>query len=114
MIWSKVWFDSIADPNNLLINGYKLLRADHPGNVNRDGVCLYYRENLTPLLVDTTYIKQCILCEINIQNTTGHVAAIYRSPSQSSNEFNEFLVNFDKLLNQVSMLKFLYSCTWRC
>ena len=28
-----------------------------------------------------------------------------RSPSQSSNEFKEFFVNFDKLLNQVNMFK---------
>ena len=28
---------------------------------------------------------------------------IYRSPSQSSNKFEEFKINFDKLLNQVNM-----------
>ena len=105
MIWSKVWFDSTVDPNNNLINVYRLLRADHPGNVKRDGVCLYYRENVTLQLVDTPYIKQYTLCEINIQNITGYVAVIYRSPSLSSNEFEEFLVNFDKLLNQFNMLK---------
>ena len=100
----EIYLDSIYDPNNLLINGYNLLRVDHPDNVKRGSVCLHYRENLTQL-VDTPYIEQCILCEINIQNTTGYVAVIYRSPSQSSNEFEEFLVNFDKLLNQVNILK---------
>ena len=68
-------------------------------------MCLCYRVHLTIQVVDTPYIEQCILCEINIQNTTGYVTVIYRSPSQSSNEFEEFLVNFDKLLNQVNMLK---------
>ena len=48
-------------------------------------------------------MEQCILCEINIQNTTGYVAVIYRSPSQYSNEFEEFLANFGKLMNQVNM-----------
>ena len=106
LIWlTETYLDSPVDPNNLLINGYKLLRAGHSDNVKRGGVRLYYRENLTLQLVDTTYIEQCILCEINIQNTTGYVALIFRSPSQSSNEFEEFLVNFDKLLNQVNMLK---------
>ena len=51
------------------------------------------------------FFVKCILCETHIQNTTGYVAVIYRSPSQSSNEFEEFLVNFNKLLNQVNMLK---------
>ena len=106
LIWlTETYLDSPVDPNNLLINGYKLLRAGHSDNVKRGGVRLYYRENLTLQLVDTTYIEQCVLCEINIQNTTGYVALIFRSPSQSSNEFEEFLVNFDKLLNQVNMLK---------
>ena len=102
---TETYLNSTVDPNNLLINGYKLVRADHPDDVKRGGVCLYYRENLTLQLVDTPYIEQCILCEINIQNTTGYVALIFRSPSQSSNEFEEFLVNFDKLLNQFNMLK---------
>ena len=79
LIWlTETYLDSPVDPNNLLINGYKLLRAGHSDNVKRGGVRLYYRENLTLQLVDTTYIEQCILCEINIQNTTGYVAVIYR------------------------------------
>ena len=72
----------------------------------KEVVCAYIiRGNLTIQLVDAPYIEQCILCEINIQNKTGYVAVIYISPSQSSNEFVEFLVNFEKLLNQVNMLK---------
>ena len=102
---TETHLDSAVDPNNLLINDYKLFRADHPDNVKRGGVCLYYRENLTIQLVDTPYNEQCILCEINIQNTTSSVAVIHRSPSQYSNEFEEYLVNFDKLLNKVNMLK---------
>ena len=102
---TETYLNSTVDPNNLLINGYKLVRADHPDDVKRGGVCLYYMENLTLQLVDTPYIEQCILCEINIQNTTGYVAVTYRSPSQFSNESEEFLVNFDKLLNQVNMHK---------
>ena len=102
---TETYLDSTVDPNNLLINDHNLFRAAHPDNVKRGGVCLYYGEKLTLQLVDTPYIEQCILCEINIQTTIGYVAVIYRSPSQSSNEFAEFLVNFDKLLNQINMLK---------
>ena len=102
---TETYLDSTVHPNNLLINGYKLVRSDHPDNVKRGGVCLYFRENWTLQLVDTPYIEQCILCEINIQNITGYVTVTYRSPSQFSNESEEFLVNFDKLLNQVNMHK---------
>ena len=82
---TEKYLDSSVDPNNFSINGCKLLRANHPDSVKRGGVCLYYRESLTLQLVDTPYIEQCILCEINIQNTTVYVAVLYRSPSQSSN-----------------------------
>ena len=96
MLITETYLDSSIDPNNLLIYVYTLLRADQPDNVKRIGVSLYYWENLTLWIVDTPYTEQCILCKINIQNTC-YIAVIYRSP--------EFLVNFDKLLNQVNNLK---------
>ena len=63
---TETYLDSTVYINNLSVNGYNLLRADHPDNVKRGGVCLYYRGNLTLQLVDTPYNEQCILCEINI------------------------------------------------
>ena len=41
---TEAHLDSSVDPNNFLINGYFLLRADHPENVKRGGACLYYRK----------------------------------------------------------------------
>ena len=63
---TETYFDSTVDPNNLLINGYNLLRANHPDNVRRGGSCLYYGENLTLRQVDRHHTDQCIVCEINI------------------------------------------------
>ena len=68
-----IYLDSTVYLNNLLLlllNGYNLFRADRPVNVKRGCVYLYYRENLTLRLVDALYIDQCIICVINIQNTT--------------------------------------------
>ena len=50
-------------------------------------------------------LTNAFFCVMNIQNTTGCVAVIYKSPGQSSSEFEEFLVKFDKLLKQVNMRK---------
>ena len=44
---TETYLDSKVDPNNILINGYNLLRVHHPDNVKRRGVCLYDRENST-------------------------------------------------------------------
>ena len=52
---TETYLDSTVDPNNLIIYGYRLLRADYPDNVNRGGTCLLYGENLTLSLVYTPY-----------------------------------------------------------
>ena len=38
---------STSIPDNLIdIEGYKLIRADHPDNIKKGGVCIYYKELL--------------------------------------------------------------------
>ena len=46
-----------------------------------------------------------MLCRISIQNQTGYLLVTYRSPNQNNDEFNEFLTNFERLLNHVKQLK---------
>ena len=41
---SETCFDSSFDENILKLAGYSLFRTDHPGNMKRGGVCLYYKE----------------------------------------------------------------------
>ena len=65
--------------------------------MERGGVCLYFKENLTLKVIDNSFIAQCIICEITLQNQKGYVVVTYRSPSQSSTELDEFLSNFDNL-----------------
>ena len=45
---SEKYLDSTisSDNNNLNISGYNLIRADHPSNSKRGGVCIYYKEFL--------------------------------------------------------------------
>ena len=59
-------------------------QTDHPDNVKKGGVCLYFKENLTLKVIDNSFIGQCIICEITLQNQKGYVVVTYRSPSQSS------------------------------
>ena len=46
---SETFLDSSVslDNRNLSIQGYSLIWADHPDDVKRGGVCLYFKENLT-------------------------------------------------------------------
>ena len=102
---SETFLDSSANENSLLIPGHLLLIADYPNNLKKGGVCLYFKENLSLREIETPYFSQCIHCELTIQNKIGCIVVMYRSPSQSVNEFDDFLVNFEKLLNHVSQLK---------
>ena len=56
-------------------------------------------------MIDNSFIAQCTVCEITLQNQKGYVVVTYRSPSQSSTEFDEFLSNFDKLLNHIKQFR---------
>ena len=102
---SKTYLNSSVNENLLLIPGYHLLRANHPENLKKGGVCLYYKEHLSLRQIETPYFSQCILCKLTIQNKIGYVAVVYRSPSQSVNEFDDFLLNYEKFLNHISQLK---------
>ena len=46
-----------------------------------------------------------MLCEVTLQSQKGYVIVIHRFPSQSTVEFDEFLSNFENLLNFVKGLK---------
>ena len=46
-----------------------------------------------------------LLCRISIQNQTGYIVVTYRSRNQNNNDFNEFLTNFERVLNYVKQLK---------
>ena len=102
---SETYLNSSVNENLLLISGYHLLRADHPDNLKISDLCLCYKEHLSLRQIETPYFSQSILCQLTIQNKVGYVTVIYHSPSQSVNEFDDFLLNLEKLLNQISQLK---------
>ena len=93
---SETYLDSSVPTHDrdTLINGYYLIRADHPSNNKTGGVCIYYRESLAVQLVETNYLSKCLLCEVSINDKKGNVAVLYRSLSQNSLEFDNFILNF--------------------
>ena len=50
------------DDNSLSLNDYNVTRADHPNNVKRGGVCMYYKKNLSLRIISTSYFDQCLSC----------------------------------------------------
>ena len=87
------------------IEGYKLIRADHPDNIKRGGVCIYYKESLPVRCISTTYFKEALLLEMSYNNKKVMVSVIYRSPSQTNDEFDAFLSNLQLPLNDINYQK---------
>ena len=67
-------------------------------------MCLYFKEDLSLRQIEILYFSWYIICELTIQNKVGNIV-IYHTPNQSVTEFDDFLVNFEKLLNHVRQLK---------
>ena len=99
---SETYLDS-STPNGLLeIDGYNLVGADHPNNMKRGGVCIYYKESLPVRVISLPYLKEALLLEMTYNNKKVIVSGIYRSPSQNNSEFDLFLSNFEKLLSDIN------------
>ena len=102
---SETYLDSSTPDNLIEIEGYKIIRADHPGNTKRGGVCIYYKESLPVRVISTPYFKEALLLEMSYNNKKVMVSVIYRSPSQTNDDFDTFLSNFQMLLNELNNRK---------
>ena len=102
---SKTYLDSTTalDDKNLEIAEYNLLRADYAFNSKRGGVCVYYKTSLALRLINVRYLQECLIFEILISRNLCNFISLYRSPSQSSDSFEEFsdnLLSLDKISKQ--------------
>ena len=57
-----------------------------------------YKERLPITPLDIKFLNECIVCEIAFQNRKCFLVLIYRSPSQTSDQFDIFLANFENLV----------------
>ena len=93
-------------PNNLIdVKGYNLVSTDHPDNIKRGGVCIYYKETLLIRIKTLPYFKEALFLEIIPNNKKVILFVIYRSPSQKNCKSDSFLTNFDHLLSEINKCK---------
>ena len=109
---SETFLDSSiqSDNDNLEISEYNLVRSDYSSNNKRGGVCIYYKALLPLRVIDICFLRECITFEGVIGDKQCNFVALYRSPSQSQDEFDCFSKNleitFDKLaLNNLFLLE---------
>ena len=91
-------FSIPIDDNTLSIPGYSMMRADHPSNTKRDGVCLYYKEHLPIIRRDNiSNLQECLVTEITLKNKRCFLTRLYRSPSQNCEQIKSFCDSLDIL-----------------
>ena len=97
------YFDSsiLPDDNNLERPGYNLIRADHPSNSKRGGICVYYRNSLPLKLLNIFHLQVCIVFELKIGNKFCKIVYLCRSLSQYDGEFDTFSDNLEVTLDKV-------------
>ena len=76
-----------TNDDRILINGYNLIRADHPSDSKRSGACICYKEHI-PLFKrdDICTLDNFLVTEICWQ---GEKCFLIHSPSQSHDELDD-------------------------
>ena len=101
-IWlSETYLDSSVPANLIDIEGYKSICAEHADNIKRGGVCIYYKESTW----NQHDLKEALLLEMSHNDKKVIVSVTCRSPSKSTDEFDSFLSNFEKFLNDINKRK---------
>ena len=100
--------DISCGDNNLQLPIFDLIRADHPSNTKRGGVCIYYWNCLPLKLI--RHLNECITFVIKLGDKIYNFFSLYRSPNQSEDDFEHFCNNFE-LTGDTAFL-FNY-CHWR-
>ena len=101
-----------SDDKKLEIAGYNLVREDHPSNSKRGGVCVYNKSSLPFKVVNVKYLQESISFELRIGGKCCKFSCVYRSPSQTQDEFETFLTNFESTLDKIheNNLEFIHRC----
>ena len=92
---------SLHDDDNLQIPGYNLYWEDHPLNIKRGGVCIYYKISLPLKIKNIHYLQECINFEIKIKDKLCSFISLYHSPNQCQDDFKSFINNIDVNLDSV-------------
>ena len=66
-------------------------------------MCACIRESLPVRNFNNSYLCECLTLEVTIGNKKSYVITFYRSPSQTSDEFDSFISNLDLLINIASV-----------
>ena len=74
---SEIYLESTTPDSLLEIDGYNLVYVDHPNNIKRSEVSIYYKESLSVGVISLPYNKEALLLEMTYNNKRVTVSVIY-------------------------------------
>ena len=96
--------DCSSDDPRLSLQGYAMIRSDHPSGTKRGGVCIYYKEHLAFVRRnDINVLDECPVGEIKIGRSKCFAICTYRSPNQTADELNVFPSGFEQICSSIAL-----------
>ena len=103
---TETFLDSsiLSEDPRLVIEGCKFFRCDHPSNLGRGGVCLYFKDQLSlGISPNLTTLNECrLVCEIQNGSKRFFITVLYRSPSQSIEQFSLFKERWEETIININ------------
>ena len=94
--------DTAFDDDNLKIEGYNIVKSDHPSNSRRGGVCIYNNQSLAVKILDIKYLQEYIVFQVLIANKLWNFISLYRSTNQPTDTCDQFADNLELTLDEVA------------
>ena len=95
-------WETYLDDESFKTSEYYLIRSDYPSNKKRGWICIYYKDFLPLKFTGIRLLEECIALDLIISNKLCSFIALYRSPSESQDNFAKFSDNFKMTLDLVS------------
>ena len=89
------------DDPSLSLKDYNMIRSDHLDNLKRGGVCIYFKETLPLKILNISLLNECLVVDIAYEDKKCMIVSLYRSPSQTSEQFGSFLTNLENLIDTI-------------
>ena len=77
------------------------MRSDHPSNKKLGGACIYCKSYLPLRIIIINYLNKCVRFELMVGDKLCNFIALYRSPSQSQDQFESFKETFELSLESI-------------
>ena len=115
MFLSETFLDSSIKTNSPKLNipGYNLLPSDHPSDIKRGGVCIFYKDYLPVIRRDDLCaLTECIVVEVNSGTKSLFFTCNYRPPNQTVDEFESYCQSLHLTLRNIDDTSPFFLCTY--